>query len=295
MKRQLISLLLVSVLGSISMQATEPVIKNMGESKYCIKTGDLSMIIDAAGGAKIRSFKYKDAEIISQLPMRESFGSTFWTSPQKEWNWPPVAEYDKLPYTVEQTSTSLVMTGQMSPKYKYRIRKEFKADAEDNAIVVTYFIINESDETRSVAPWEITRVPNEGLLFFDAPVVTPADLIPFTREYHASWYQTDARDENRKINADGKGWLAYIGNGLLLVKKFPDLDASQPAPAEAEIQVYVNRGKTYIELESQGAYTKLKPGESLSYTVRWYLMPADNELVPSRQLISKVRSLINLK
>jgi hypothetical protein len=270
------SLLLTSARGGITIQAAEPVIKNIGESKYCMETGDLSMTIDAAAGARILSFKYKDAEVISQSSMRETFGSTFWTSPQNEWNWPPVAEYDKLPYTVEQTPTSLIMTGQVSQKYKYRIRKEFKTD--DNAIVITYSIINESDDTRSVAPWEITRVPNEGIIFFDAPAdaVTPSGLIPFTQECGVSWYQTDARDGNRKINADGKGWLAYFNNGLLLVKKFPDLDASQPAPAEAEIQVYVNSGKTFIELENQGAYTELKPGESLSYTVRWYLMPADS-------------------
>jgi len=100
MKKQWISLLLASVFGSIFIQAAEPVIMNMGESKYRIEIGNLSMTIDAAGGAKIRSFKYKDAEVISQSPMRETFGSTFWTSPQNEWNWPPVAEYDKLPYTV---------------------------------------------------------------------------------------------------------------------------------------------------------------------------------------------------
>ena len=295
MKKQWISLLLASVLGSIFIQAAEPVIMNMGESKYRIEIGNLSMTIDAAGGAKIRSFKYKDAEVISQSPMRETFGSTFWTSPQKEWNWPPVAEYDKLPYTVEQTSTSLVMTSQVSPKYKYRIRKEFKADAGDNAIVITYFIINESDETRRVAPWEITRVPNEGIVFFDASsgTITPADLIPFTQEYGVSWYHTDARNGNRKINADGKGWLAYTNNNLLLVKTFPDLESSQSAPAEAEIQLYVNSGKTYLELESQGAYTELKPGESLSYTVRWYLMPVNSESITSQQLISKVRALFN--
>ena len=267
----------------------------MGESKYRIEIGNLSMTIDAAGGAKIRSFKYKDAEVISQSPMRETFGSTFWTSPQKEWNWPPVAEYDKLPYTVEQTSTSLVMTSQVSPKYKYRIRKEFKADAGGNAIAITYFIINESDETRRVAPWEITRVPNEGIVFFDASsgTITPVDLIPFTQEYGVSWYHTDARNGNRKINADGKGWLAYTNNNLLLVKTFPDLESSQSAPAEAEIQLYVNSGKTYLELESQGAYTELKPGESLSYTVRWYLMPVNSESITSQQLISKVRALFN--
>lgn len=29
--------------------------------------------------------------------------------------------------------------------------------------------------------------------------------------------------------------------------------------------------KTYIELESQGAYTTLEPDQSLTWTVRWYL------------------------
>lgn len=87
----------------------------------------------------------------------------------------------------------------------------------------------------------------------------------------AVWYQPDVADQNRKINADGKGWLAYYNHGLLLLKKFQDLDVSQPAPEEAEIQVYVNRGKTYIELESQGVYTTLEPDQSLTWTVRWYL------------------------
>ena len=70
-------------------------------------------------------------------------------------------------------------------------------------------------------------------------------------------------------------------------------ESSQRAPAEAEIQLYVNSGKTYLELESQGAYTELKPGESLSYTVRWYLMPVNSESITSQQLISKARALFN--
>ena len=38
----------------------------------------------------------------------------------------------------------------------------------------------------------------------------------------------------------------------------------------------MNRGKTYIELESQGAYTTLKPQGELSWTVRWYLLPVSD-------------------
>ena len=114
----------------------------------------------------------------------------------------------------------------------------------------------------------------------------------FKAEHGAVWYKTDETNDNRKINADGKGWLAYANNGLLLVKKFADLTPSQPAPAEAEIQVYVNRGKAHIELESQGAYTTLKPQEKLDWTVRWYLLPYEGEAIPSKQLLQTVQNLV---
>lgn len=184
------------------------------------------------------------------------------------------------------------MTSEVSQKLKYRIRKEFTVDEKDNAIVITYSIVNESDETRQVAPWEITRVPNDGgMIFFDAPLdgVTPAGVLSFKSEYGAVWYQPDEAPQNRKINADGKGWYAYCNNGLLLLKKFDDLTASQPAPGEAEIQVYMNRGKTFIELEAQGAYTTLKPHEQLNWTVRWYLRPVEGNAQPSSELLQMVR------
>lgn len=63
-----------------------------------------------------------------------------------------------------------------------------------------------------MAPWEITRVQNDnGLIFFDADVnkITPAGLMNFKAEYGGVWYQTDVTNANRKVNANGKGWLAY--------------------------------------------------------------------------------------
>ena len=268
--------------------------------QYQLKTGDITMTIDISKGGKILSLKHQDREVISQSRFPESFGSTFWTSPQKEWNWPPVQEYDKMAYSVvERTDQKLSIRSQVSERMKYQIGKTFTTDAKKGAIVVTYSIKNMADATRQVAPWEITRVPNDnGLIFFDAPVeaITPAGLMDFKAQSGAVWYNTDETNQNRKINADGHGWLAYLasptggglegwggkeasptGGGLegalLLIKQFDDLDASEPAPGEAEIQVYVNRGKSYIELESQGAYTTLAPGQELTWTVRWMLVP----------------------
>ena len=241
-----------------------------------VKVGDVTMTINPEKGAKITSLKYQDQEVISQLRWPESFGSTFWTSPQKEWNWPPVFELDKGVYEVVEKDGHLVMTSPVSEKLKYRVRKDFSTDKKDGAIVITYSIINESGEERKVAPWEITRVPNAGVIKFDAPVesIWPAGLMNFEQKDGVACYAADEAQQNRKVNADGKGWLSYENNGLVLTKKFADLKADEPAPGEAEIQVYVNRGKTYIELESQGAYTTLAPGAELSWTVRWYLQPA---------------------
>jgi len=287
MKRLLTFLLMALATGTATFAQTD------NDGKYTLKNGNLTMVIDAAKGAKILSFKYDDQEAISQLRFPESFGSTFWTSPQKEWNWPPVQEYDKRPYTVEEKNGVLTMTSEVSNRLKFRVRKTFKTEGQ--AIVITYTIINEGDEARKVAPWEITRVQNEGgLIFFDAPVngITPAGLMNFKEAFGAAWYQTDETNQNRKINADGKGWLAYCNKGLLLVKQFEDLNASQPAPNEAEIQVYVNRGKAHIELESQGAYTMLQPKEELNWTVRWYLQPCKSAAEPSKALLKQVKKIL---
>lgn len=294
MKKILTSFLMVA-LASCMTARQAAIITEAGEGKYTIQSDKVSMTVSTDGG-KILSFKYGDAEVISQTTFPNSFGSTFWTSPQKEWNWPPVPEFDRMPYQVTKDK-SLVMTSEVSGRLKYQVRKEFTVDPADNAIVVNYSIINKSDEIRQVAPWEITRVPNgDGVIFFDAPVegITPAGLMDFKSAFGLSWYKTDEAPQNRKINADGKGWLAYCAKGLLMVKKFDDLNASQPAPDEAEIQVYVNMRKTFIELESQGAYTTLQPGDELKWTVTWYVAPFDGKAEASEALKQKVKSLLGL-
>ena len=299
MKRLFFTILMAVAMGGLTVSAQMPQQGNQDATgRYSLKCGHMSMEIDAAKGGKILSLKYDDREMLSQLRWPEAFGSTFWTSPQKEWNWPPVKEFDKNPYTVEQDGQTLRMTSEVSERLKCRVGKAFSTDEKDGAIVITYTITNAGDEPRRVAPWEVTRVQNEGgLIFFDAPVdgIWPAGVMDFKAQHGLAWYQTDEANENRKVNADGKGWLAYCAKGLLLVKRFDDLTPEQPAPGEAEVQVYVNRGKAHIELESQGAYQLLQPGESLTWTVRWYLVPVEGEAVPSEALAKQVRDIVDPK
>ena len=286
MKRQILTL--VGVCFFFVMHAQEE-----RSTAVTLRVDDATMTVDPARGGKILSLKYQEQEVLSQSRFPESFGSTFWTSPQKEWNWPPVAEFDKQPYEVVQRADGrLTISSPVSERLGMSVGKDFAIDASNHAFVITYSIRNEGTEARSVAPWEITRVTNTGGLIFFAPTdsIWPAGLMDFQLSDGAAWYETDEAPRNRKVNADGSGWLAYCADGLLLVKKFQDLQPEQPAPGEAEVQVYVNRGKTYIELESQGAYTLLQPGESLSWTVRWYLLPVDKNLSRS-ELLQRVNGI----
>lgn len=292
MKKIFLTLTAAILMGSMSLSAQT--VNTLENGRYSISVGDVILTVDAARGGKVVSYKYQDKEVLSTTRMPNSFGSTFWTSPQKEWNWPPVPEFDTKPFNAEVKDGVLVLTGDKSARFGYRIRKEFSTDTKDNAIVIKYTIINESGETRQVAPWEISRVPNGGVVFFEAKEATPANNmkgLPFTYEYGAAWYVMDEDKENRKINADGTGWLAFCDNGLMFVKKFENIKQSDAAPAEAEIQIYANPGKTFVEIEEQGAYTTLNAGDSVDWTVRWYLVPQDLPAEPSKALLKKAKKI----
>jgi len=256
---------------------------------YELKTanGQATMVIDAANGARIMSLKFDTLEVLSQNPSPNMYGSTFWTSPQKEWNWPPVREHDMGRYTVEQKDGKIIMTSGLSERFPLRIRKTFSV-VDKVYFAITYSITNEGSAERKVAPWEVTRVPGEGTISFDAPVdsIWPAGLMNFQQDKNISKFDIDKVAKQRKINANGQpvgkasnkqiykgmSWLKFNNpQGLVLTKYFPDLKAGEAAPGEDEIQVYVHQDALYCELEEQGPYTLLKPGESLDWTVIWHL------------------------
>lgn len=261
----------MALLGTLSLSAQTT--QKAPAENYELKVGHLSMCIDAANGARITSFAYDGQEVLSQMDQPNMFGSTFWTSPQKDWNWPPVPEHDLLKYEVTRQGEDLIMTSQVPANLPLRITKQFAANAQEECIEVTYTLRNEDMKACKVAPWEITRVPAEGTITFDAPAesIWPSGVMNFHEKDGLAAYEIDQAEQNRKVNANGKGWLRYQHDGLTLTKRFDDLKPGEPAPGEDEIQVYVHQGKAYVELEAQGAYTRLHPGSQLKWTVKWFL------------------------
>jgi hypothetical protein len=101
---------------------------------------------------------------------------------------------------------------------------------------------------------------------------------------------------SQKFTGDGaEGWLAHVAGDKLLLKTWADVPSSQQAPApEGEVEIYA--AATYVELEPQGPFTQLAPGQSLEWSVRWYLrqLPSDVPVsLGSTALLAFVRELVS--
>ncbi len=252
---------------------------------YTITSGNCTMLVDGDRGGKVISLKCGDAELIAQHKAKteqmrfenpNDFGSTFWPSPQSNWNWPPIATYDSKPYKATTTTGgSVTLTSAEDEKYPYVFTKTFKPLGK-GTFEINYSIKNIGGSDVKVAPWEITRVPGGGIFFFEAPEVRPLTEMTYTTEMGWQWVKYISKERvNRKIFADSKGWLAYADNGLLFVKQFPDIATGKAAPGEDEFELYFNMGNTYTEIENQGEYTLLHPGDSLNWRVLWTLVAVD--------------------
>jgi len=252
-------------------------VKAGSEILFDVKAGKTVMKISANGG-RIISFIYDEKEILTKSSEHENFGSTLWTAPQSNWGWPPFEVLDNREYKVEKVGDILKMTSDPDSKSGFQLEKTWQA-AENNSIRIEYLIKNISGEAKSVGPWEVTRVPCGGLAFFpDGGMgkVPDSNLKPDLLKdgiKYISINKDPIPDHQKLFSTANEGWVAYAFEGLLFIKQFPDVQPENYAPQQGEVEVYINKAKSYTELENQGAYRLLQPGETIEYIVNWYLVP----------------------
>jgi hypothetical protein len=237
------------------------------------------MTIDAGRGGRIVEFARGGHDVLLSSEVHSAlYGSTLWTSPQADWNWPPVAAFDEDAYQVELTEDTAVLRSGPSSLLDVSLEKCFQPLETSRAIRVSYAIVNVSDEPVTYAPWEVTRVPAGGLTFFaeGETVLETSDLDVTSQDGHL-WYASPAQalDSSQKLFADGRGWIAHARAGHLLVKSHPDIAPGDFAPNHAEVEVYADPTGSYVELERQGRYQSIAPGGRLEWSVVWRLEELD--------------------
>ena len=270
------------------------------EKIFELKAGNSIMKISANGG-RIISYKYGEKEILTQSSEHENYGSTLWTAPQSNWGWPPFDVLDNQEYQVKQKKNYLKMTSKPDSKSGFQMIKTWKVVGKQN-IQIEYQIKNISGKPRSVGAWDVTRVPCGGMAFFPdggAGKVPESSLKAELQQNGINWISIDKTPitNHLKLFSTAKeGWLAYALNGLLFIKQFPDTKPENYSPEQGEVEIYINKEKSYIELENHGAYVTLNPGELLNYKENWFLIPIPETIkteAGNQELCHLVRAKIN--
>lgn len=271
-----------------------------------LQLNNLYLGIDLNNGGRIVSFTIDDREILSSKQINKRYyGSTFWLAPEKIWS--SLQPYDNGEFEIKNISDYRIDTREKQNVVRanqiFSMGKSFIVNAEDTSFIIQYSVTNISGRLRGVAPWEVTRVPTGGIIFSkkrmatDAPI--PNDMYPLLNirdSLSYIWYPPDTSTVSaEKAFLNGDGWIAYVLDDFVFIKQFPVIDIGLSAPDERNIEIYVNKAKTYIELENQGPYTNLASDESLNYTVRWYarkLPSGIKDYIGSRDLINFVEGIL---
>ena len=178
-------------------------------------------------------------------------------------------------------------------------------NSANDVVTIEYTLTNTGSAAASWAPWEVSRVNATGLTFFPEGAAIPAKpgsfgaLLALQGAGGAAWldYKPSLYTSGNYIVArDGlEGWSAHAESGVVFIKSFTDIAPAEIPPEEGEIQLWTDNTHTALEMENEGAYVSLAAGQSLVWTVRWYLrtIPADTPVtVGSAKLLDFVRAQI---
>ena len=256
-----------------------PVTPTKNGNRYRFAWGDVVLEVDAAAGARVATLSLGGADLIVPVPAANdptTYGSVFWTSPRSAWTpqtWPPPVMIDSAMYTTAITGTHVVATGPADTSIGVSMAKDYSADATSGWIKIVYTI--NATKAQKAAPWEVSRVPRGGIVFFPLGSSITAGPLTITQQSTTPktvWFDDAAKTATSpngdKLYADGAGsWEAYVLNGNMFLKRFADVPANAQPTGEGEIDVYPGAG--FLEFEEQGPYTMIAAAGSLTFSVEW--------------------------
>lgn len=216
-------------------------------------------------------------------------GDKLWPAPQAVWaeafgqraDWPPDGVIDGESWrVVEATDDRLVIESHVNRDLQVRARRAIELLPDHPAVRMVNTLTRVAPNRFPVHVWTVTQVrPPSFILMGTAPDATPWVSLLSDPEQKAHVMRINDQAicfrppaGKLKIGTRG-GWVASVWDDVVLVEH----TAVDPAGVYADgtsAQVYTS--PDYAELELLSPTTQLQPGETLSNTVTWRLLPRRN-------------------
>ncbi|HCE44527.1 MAG TPA: hypothetical protein DET40_13350 [Lentisphaeria bacterium] len=237
-------------------------------------------------------------------------GHIYWLGPQKGWwsqqdlnadkkkqnaTWPPdpyltLAKYE----IVAQTADSVKLKSPASPVSGLQMLKEFSIKGNKVFLKVTATNIRDSEVSWDI--WSNTRLPGNANVYVpaskeggvikieftawtpDKDRVLPYDITDGFLHHDAGMLAADKEHvfTSKTYMYPSAPCIAAFCNGYLFIKKSELVPKNKIHPDQAFVEIYKLTGNiqgTLSELEMHGAYSAVKPGESVSFEENWELIP----------------------
>jgi hypothetical protein len=241
---------------------------------YHFSLGEVVFEIDPTVGGRVGKLAIGGTDLImTSRTDPTTWGSVFWTSPRSDWTpqtWPPPAAIDNAAYTGSIAGSHVVVSGSADPGLGVRMTKDYSVDVTTGWITNAYTIT--ATKAITAAPWEVSRVPRGGIVFFPVGASLTRGPLTITQTAGIAWFNdapmTATSPNGDKCAADGaEGWTAYVMGNNLFVKKYTDQPASAQAPGEGEVDVYPGNG--FLEFEVEGPYKPIAASGSVAWSTQW--------------------------
>jgi hypothetical protein len=264
---------------------------------YRVTNGEVELIVTGDVGPRIIRFGFVGGqnlfkEFADQLGKsgEDKFqlrgGDRVWKAPED-----PVATWapDNVAVEIQVTATGLIAREPIEPLTNLQKEIEVSMAASGTSVKVSHRIANRSLFPLEFAPWAPTMMAPGGVAVSGFPprgrhpanleATNPLVMWAYTNLADPRWKftkkyltlrQDPSNSEAQKLGSfNPKTWAAYLLHGEVFVKR-TRADASKTYPDfGCSFETFTNN--EFLEIETLGPMTKLRPGDMVEQVERWAL------------------------
>ncbi|MDP2991294.1 MAG: hypothetical protein Q8O57_12110 [Kiritimatiellota bacterium] len=272
-----------------------------------LTNGQVELIVTQDVGPRIVRFGFIGAQnVFGELPEQMGGagekkwmirgGHRLWVAPEEK---PKSYELDNMPIAIRKIPAFApgATAGRpggiraiQAPGALTRVQKTMDITLAErrNEVTVVHRLTNKGRQAISLAPWALTVMAKRGVAIIPLPEkISHTDRLTHNQNW-SLWGYTDLsdprwtigpryilfrQDPRRGPNKIGivhrEGWVAYLRNDLLFIKRFKRIPGATYPDGDVNFETFANQ--QILELESLGPLVTLQPGQTATHTETWTL------------------------
>ena len=212
-------------------------------------------------------------------------GHRLWLAPEVK---PMTYELDNSPIEIEEIANGIRTRQPTGPLSGVTKTMAITLAPDSNDVTILHVLKNEGNRPIELAPWALSVMNTSGMAVIPLPAkISHTERLTHNQEW-SLWGYTDFSDPrwtlgsryilfrqdpqrgpNKLGLAHSEGWVGYLLDEFLFIKRFQRVEDASYPDAGMNFETFSN--DEFLELESLGPLVALAPGESTTHEEKWSL------------------------